>query len=229
MQVVVVCVWMSGTHYVRHMLMGGRSVYTVSVSSSDYAEMKSQSLDVSAAVEGSFMAAQGAAEAKVSTKYSSYAKFSTYNKKTSLYGVPVPAPQCGADELCGDTSAWEAAIQLPDGQPVPLHMKMLTISSMLVPSNFPYLDGSAVTAARNKLNAYHRTSYCQDVAGCFSTTVSEPVWHEWQNPAASSGRTGPISSTIRGEWSFKSAALFQSSIAITGNGTVIALDKGGNL
>lgn len=211
------------------MLMGGRSVYTVSVSSSDYAEMKSQSLDVSAAVEGSYMAAQGAAEAKVSSKYSSFAKFSSYKKTTTLFGVPVPAPQCGADELCGDTSAWEAAIQLPDGQPVPLHMRMLPIASMLVPSNFPYLDAAAVTAARSKLNAYHRSSYCSDVPGCMSTTVTEPVWHEWQNPSASSGRAGPISSTIRGEWSFKSSALFQSSIAITGNGTVIALDKAGNL
>lgn len=171
---------MFGTHYVSGMQMGGTSTYKAELLTSSLESMTKTGVDISASASIGFIVKAGGSYS-TSKHSASYKSFASALSSETLSGIPVPAPSCNGSPMCGDSSAWEAAVA---ANPQPLDLHLLPVSSLMTPENFPNesnITEKAATVAKLLSNG----TYYGTIEGAGAVPVSScPVGY---NGATCSG------------------------------------------
>jgi hypothetical protein len=178
-----------GTHFVNHIAMGAKFIFSMEFDTRDVQSMSSTGVDVAAAVSVQMVIAHGDASTDVKWHRADYANMSQFVSTASqiIIGQGPPSPFVCTQAPCSpadmNLTPWQTALLRDDAQLVPLSYALESLESLLTKEYFPNDADIAV----KQLNFYTFLSrdYCRNVPGC---APPNPYGYWMQQPPLVLGR-----------------------------------------
>ena len=151
-----------GTHYIEQIVMGGESYAYSAVQTVDYKSLQSRDVDVPSAINLLQLLHLGV-NVTNDQHYTDMLSLQNVTKQWGEQGAPVPIPPC-PDGNPLDVSAWQAAVGLPNGNPMPIGIKLIPVFNLLNSDIFP--NDTSILAKQAAVIQFLNDIYCGMVPNC---------------------------------------------------------------